>query len=411
MNAIYRRVSGEPMKGQRPPHASCIQALRRLGPTERARRLGRVSARWLQEEYGPRRRAIKSLKRRALYAPGQSQRLIEGLFGPLSAEGLRRLLPRDRTALSAVPEWCLQVHASTSPQPAIEAVALSLLVGCGVVLRPSRSDPGLLMEYVASLRREDPILGRCIMSGTDARSALAPMLRRAPLVIAYGSDETLEALRRKVGVGTRWAGHGHRISLSVVTARALRNSLRITKGTALDVWMDRQQGCLSPRVIYVEGGGEAAEIFTERLADELETLTQEDPMTPSAERDAVSRLRSLYRLRAALGERIVWRERIGRGRYAVMYDEKLGREPDGFVPLCVCVKAYKDRQQLVRKLGRLRGSIQGIALGAASNEALSWKCELRKLEPALITVPGRLQFPPLNWHHDNKPRLSDWLSK
>lgn len=393
-----------------PPSIASIRALRALGPAQTARRLGRVSARWMDPDYAPRSRAVALMRRTALYAPEQSRRLIEGLFGSLNAESLRRLVPRERAALSAVPEWCLQVHASNSPQPAVEAVALSLLVGCGVVVKPSVSDPGLLAAYVASLRREEPVLGRCIAIGTASHAGFERMLQRAPLVIAYGADRTLEALRRRIGAGTRWAGHGHRISLGVVTAGALRDPSRIARGTALDVWMDRQQGCLSPRVIYVQGGGDAAESFVERVAEELERLTRNDPLTPPAERSAVTRLRNLYRLRASLGERVVWRERIGRCRYAVMYDERIAREPDGFVPLCVSIKAFKDPRQLVRKLARLRGCIQGVALGATSAETMVWKRELQKLRPALITTPGRLQFPPLDWHHDNKPRLSDWLT-
>lgn len=395
------------------PDRAAATALRALGAAERARRLGRVSARWLRGAYAPRRRAVERLRRTALYSPAQSDRLMDALFGGLSANALSRLLRRNRALLSAAPEWCVQVHASNSPQPAIEAVALSLAVGCAVLLKPSSSDPGLLAEYVASLRREEPALGRCVrLLGDRDHRALREALRLAPLAIAYGSDRTIELLARQVGPATRYASHGHRMSLGVITSKALvSGSARIAKGAALDVWMDRQQGCLSPRVIYVQGGGEAAELFVERLADELEDLTQDDPMTPPAEREAVARLRGLYRLRASLGERIVWRERLGRGRYAVMYDQKPGREADGFVPLCVSVKAFKDPRQLVRILARWKGSLQGIALGAVPKEAPAWKRELRKLEPALITVPGRLQFPPLDWHHDNKPRLSDWLSK
>lgn len=386
--------------------------LRALDPVERARRLGGVSARWLCGDYAPRLRAIDRLERRALYAPAQSRRLIDGLFGGLSAAALTKILPADRRVLDAAPEWCVQVHASGSPQPAIEAVALSLLAGCAVVLKPSSSDPGLLAEYVASLRREDPKLGRCVypLRARDRRR-LRRVLREAPLVIAYGSDRTIELLRRQIGPGARYAPHGHRMSLSILTSAALASGpARLAKSTALDVWMDRQQGCLSPRVVYVQGGGAGTELFAERLADELELLTRNDPMTPRAERNAVSRLRQLYRLRAALGERILWRERRGRGRYAVMYDELPGRRPDAFVPLCVSVKAFKERRRLLGGLRGLQGYIQGIALGATPAEAPVWRHELSALDPALVTVPGRLQFPRLSWRHDNRPRLWDWLS-
>ncbi|MCG3175747.1 MAG: hypothetical protein MOGMAGMI_00680 [Candidatus Omnitrophica bacterium] len=376
-----------------------------------AARLGRVSALWRRREYPPRLRAVRDLGSRARYSRSQSNLLIDALFANLSTARLSGLLKAVRKT-ARIPQNCVQIHASNSPQPAVEAVALSLLVGCAVIVRPSASDPGLLRHYVNSLRKEDPALGRAVrwLEPRD-KKGLRKALANTPLVIAYGSDETLESLRRRLGPWTRLAEHGHRVSSSVLTAEALRNgAVDTARRTALDIWMDRQQGCLSPRVVYVEGGGGPCLRFAEILAGELEKLTREDPLTSPSERAAAGRLRRLYRMRAALGERIAWHERMGQGRYAVMYDEKLSREPDPFVPLCVCVKAFKSRAQLIRKLRRLSGHIQGIALAASGRRRTAWIKALSPLKASIITVPGKLQFPPLDWQHDNKPRLYDWLS-
>src|SRR5690606_34315602 len=126
----------------------------------------------------------------------------------------------------------------------------------------------------------------------------------ADCVVASGSDETIEALRRSVPSRTRFLGYGHRVSAAYIAREMLgpNEEQRVVEAAAADVVAWDQLGCLSPHVIYVETGGlQPPEGFAKPLAEELARVEKTLPRgRVDAETAAlIFQRREAYQVRAA----------------------------------------------------------------------------------------------------------------
>lgn len=90
----------------------------------------------------------------------------------------------------------------------------------------------------------------------------------AACVLAFGSDETVAALRAKVPWHAPFLGYGHKISCGVVFDADLSDDLAAR--AAADVAARGQAGCLSPRWFFAVGG--CGEAFAEALAPALDAV-------------------------------------------------------------------------------------------------------------------------------------------
>jgi hypothetical protein len=182
----------------------------------------------------------------------------------LSAEGVELALARclesapspeelERLAARAIPARRAHVLLSASVFTAAHrAIALALAASSTVLVRPSRRDPA----FSELLHACDPAL-----------FALAPELSPEPgdHVYAYGGAETLAALRGSLPSGTILHAHGPGFGVIVIGARAACDAELVAR----DVALFDQRGCLSPRVVLVEGAPSAARELAERLAGAL----------------------------------------------------------------------------------------------------------------------------------------------
>ncbi len=94
------------------------------------------------------------------------------------------------------------------------------------------------------------------------------------LVMVFGSDETIEAVRRDVPPDVVVRGYGHGMGVGIVAAGAhLRSS---AQALATDMLLFEQQGCLSPRLVVVDATCNATE-FVDLLAQELAAWNESVP--------------------------------------------------------------------------------------------------------------------------------------
>jgi len=111
----------------------------------------------------------------------------------------------------------------------------------------------------------------------DNLSEFYTKLAQADLVIAYGQDETLDTLKKYISSHTTFICHGHAESAAILFKEsANRTYLEKLK---YDMLSYDQRGCLSPRMVFVEKGGElspemCAKIFAEEI---LPPLAQQLP--------------------------------------------------------------------------------------------------------------------------------------
>lgn len=207
----------------------------------------------------------------------------------------------------------------------LRAIALPLLVGSPVLAKVSTREDVVPRFLKAALDRTNPVLGSCFrvvrFRGGD-RSRQEALFSRAEVVSLYGSDETVDAIRKTIPPSTRLMVHGHGLGAIAIPASSIsekEKAVDIAARVAIDVAAYDQLGCLSPHVICVErnsvldGAG-----FARLLADR-----GMNPIAASLPRGRV--------LRSSLADQMQWRAAARvRGRlfeektFAVSYE---GREP------------------------------------------------------------------------------------
>lgn len=319
--------------------------------------------------------AGQTLRRRLLASTGLSPAGIE--FGIRHALELH---PSDAevtalcsTAPPAPRSWV--VLSANVFVAAHRAIALGLASSPTVFVKPSRRDPVLAEALCEASRGLFAIV-----------SELAP--RAADHVYAYGSDSTMEELRRTLPEGVVLHAHGTGMGAALVTAG---DDLAVAAASvAQDVALFDQRGCLSPRIVGVAKDVDGP-AFAERLASALAAFEAKVPSgTP---------------LPADLGERVWYREvsaYLGRaypaGAGYVGYFEQAEQVPLPPAQRCVSVFSAAD---VSRCLAHVSPSLTVIATNDPGLQA-----SLAELYPgARITTLGLMQSLPFDGPVDRRNPL------
>jgi hypothetical protein len=252
----------------------------------------------------------------------------------------------------------------------LRAIALGRAASARVLVRPSRRDPALA-EALAEL----------VPDGFE----LVPELRPEPgdHFWAYGSDATLASVRAELPTGVTFHGHGSGLGAVVVDysdgARAVHE---LAAAVALDTVLFDQRGCLSPRLVCVQGDEDGARALVEAIARELARLEHElPPGTASAEQLAEQRrfadsARYAFEVVAA-----------GSGVVSLALDGRLALPP---AARNLHVVLSVDAAETLRAL---RPHLTCIA----SHGSDPWRARLRAAFPgARACEPGQMQSPPLD---------------
>ena len=153
---------------------------------------------------------------------------------------------------------------------ALRALVLARAASAHVTVRPSRRDPVFATALVKALG--DPAVTLSDEGPSEGE------------LHVYGRDETIEAIRARTSLLVR--GHGTGMGVAFVPGRA--NLGTAAARVASDVVPFDQRGCLSPRIVFVEGEPEA---FADALAEALaarEVAVPRGALTP-AERAELER--------------------------------------------------------------------------------------------------------------------------
>lgn len=361
------------------------------------RSLGKLSSRWLKKDYSYRKKAVQRLRTRSGLSEAMAEALLDLLFKELTEKKLWQLLKaelRDPLVLDGFrkdplaqrhvraqgPKQILHIFAGNVPNPAIVSFVCGMLVKSANVGKVSSKDPGFLDIYLDSLRSVDAGLART-NSLISSRSAAKELIKEADLVVAYGSDEALVEIRKELPQGKPFMGYGHRFSFALYTREVLnkRGTSSLAGKTARDIWMMDQRGCLSPLVLYAEKGGRVRPLFlAELVAEELKKLSA--GWAVYYEEGAAKTRRQVVALPALSGHRVIR------------------------------VKAFRNETEIYRALSPLRKYLQAAALEAGPSRRPGIADALACLGVNRICRAGRMQSPPLTWHHDGKFNLASWVT-
>jgi hypothetical protein len=167
------------------------------------------------------------------------------------------------------------VLSANVPTGALRALALGVATSRETLVRPSRRDPVLAELLARALSADD-----AFVRAHGGSIALVEHAAPAPgdEMHVYGSDEAVRALERASPPGVVIRAHGSGIGIAVVGAAV--DLARAASAIARDVVPFDQRGCLSPRMVLVEGDGERAEALGEALEQALSEAGARVPRGP-----------------------------------------------------------------------------------------------------------------------------------
>lgn len=345
--------------------------------------------------------ALEDLVEAELGDPG----VLDGYRPAPAAEGPSRL------RRAAGPPLLLQVQAGNVPGVGVTGMIRGLLVRSGLLVRPSRSEPGLAALFARSLADLAPILGRSVAVcwwPSDGDATWRPVTKRSGKVVVYGGDDAVRHVRARVPGDTELVPYGPRLGVAVLLPDASVQGA--ARRLAEDVCAYEQRGCVSPRVLLTPRSlrDEAARAVDESLS---EWVKQNDtaPLSPD-EAAELRRLRGRAEFPAEGDARLV--SGPGELRWTVLAggDPALRSEA---LPRVVRVHGVEGIGEIGRLLESLEGRVQALAY--AGREGLRELADAAAAAGVSRICPvGSAAWPPADWRHDGRHQLlplvrwTDW---
>jgi hypothetical protein len=311
----------------------------------------------------------------------------------------------DRLRRAIGPPLQLVVHAGNVPGVAVTAVIRGLLVRSGILNKAPADEPALVSRFARCLAEVDELLGRCVGStwwpADEVPPAWEEWVRRSGKVVVYGGQEAVEGIRRRVPGDKDVVAYGPRLGVGVVLPDAPGGA---AAALARDVCAYDQQGCVSPRIVYVIAA--RADGFADELAEALGRETQRLGVAQpgSGEATAIREARAAWEFggyRAGGGARTLGHDTDL--SWTVLLGDRPGCEAEALLRV-IYVYPAPGVAEVIRELEPLSGRIQ--ALGYWGEKFLDELGEGAALLGACRVAPfGSLAWPPADWRHEGRYQL------
>jgi hypothetical protein len=397
--------------------------------------LSAVAANWLKPDDPFRVFAITSAQARTGFSPLTLAAGLDAFFSQLTGPNLRALIEQDlghpqrlerlcasggstgHRSIAIAPEFLAHITAGNLPVPALSSLALGVLLRCAQFMKCARGSSFVPRLFAHSLYQAEPKLGACIELAEwpgGAADLDDTLVEHADCLTATGSDETLAAIRQRLPARVRFVSFGHRVSFAFVSASAQSGpaTTRLPGLAAADVAAWNQLGCLSPHIIYVEQGGTLnAEGFARELAVELARVESTEPRGDLSieEATAIASRRAIYQMRAAYSaETLIWGSPDSTA-WTVVYEAD-PRFQVSCLNRFIYVKPVADLADTLRHADPVRGKVSTVGLAAAAEQAEQLALTLARWGVTRVCPLGKMQQPPLTWHHDGRPSLGDLVT-
>ncbi len=288
------------------------------------------------------------------------------------------------------------VIAANTPLLAWVSILRALLVrSASLVKLPSGPAAEWGRLFQRSLADVSPALADCVSlhqwpGGTAALDAA--LCQNADIVMAHGSDDTIQTLRGLRPAETPFVGYGHRVSLAVLPLGTATPEALC--GLARDVLLYDQGGCLSPQTVYVEGGWAETGEIAQRFAAALRQTAHDYPLPVRSARavPAVREARALAQMEPGCR---IWADENLRWTVIARPDLQFTPSPTFGV---VSVQPLASLPDLPEAVAPVAPFLQGCA--AAGEGTADYLPGVSRL-----CSPGHLQAPPLKWRQDGRDVL------
>jgi hypothetical protein len=323
-------------------------------------------------------------------------------------------VPKGGMARAYGPELLVHVWAGNVPGLPLWSLACGLLVKAPAVGKVASAEPLFASLFTRLLAEVEPRLADALaivwFKGGDTASERA-LFNEADVVLAYGGNDTLHALRAQVPVSTRFLPHGHKLSVGLVSAAALdaQQVQTVARAAALDVVRYEQQGCYSPHTFYVARGGRVTpREFAQALAGQLAALQHKFARRDLSLEEAasVAAWRQAQELKSFAGHPV---ELLGdaAARWVVAYSDQADVLQPCALNRTVQVQAVDRLHDAVPLLAAQRAYLQTVGLAAAPQELHALAGPLGAAGATRICALGQMTAPEAGWHHDGRYSLLD----
>jgi hypothetical protein len=271
--------------------------------------------------------------------------------------------------------------------------------------------------FAHSLYEADRKLGACLEIAAWRGGNLElenALFAEADGVTATGGDETLEKIRARLPLKTRFLGYGQRVSFGFIARESLREETisEVVARAADDVIAWDQNGCLSPHVFYVEERGAVeSDQFAERLALELARREAAEPRGNIATEAsaAIASRRAMYETLAAhRGDVKIWASQNSTA-WTVVFEHDPRFQ---FSPLnrFIFVKPVADWTTVLPGADAVHGKVSTVGLAAPPEKFQELAAHFAHWGATRMCPFGQMQNPPLTWRHDGRPALGDLVT-
>ena len=307
----------------------------------------------------------------------------------------------------------LLVHSWAGNVPALSlwSFVCGLLVKAPAIGKLASAEPLFAGWFARLLAEVHPPLADCLAvvwwRGAGGEEADA-LYAQADTVLAYGGNQTLDALRRRLPVTTRFLPHGHKLGFGLIDAQAL-DTLKapgMARLAAWDVMRYDQQGCYSPHVFYVQRGAPVSPgAFADYLAAELANLQRR-----------FARRELDLEEGAALAR---WQQNMEWGGephqllgpvdapWSVAYSESLQPLAPTALYRTIAVVAVDRLDAVLPVVAAQRDYLQTAGIAAGPEELYRLAGLLGAAGVTRISAIGSMSMPEAGWHHDGRFNLLD----
>jgi hypothetical protein len=220
-----------------------------------ARTLGLVARRWLDADDSLRGQTVQALQVSTGFRANQIERALSNAFEELRVSKLRSFVAQEirthDTATAGVCRTVLHILPSNVFTAWLPAAVTTLLLGHRCLLKPSAGEPVFAPAWKRSIAQEDPVLAELV----EIVAWNEDLLHIADAVIVYGSGDTIASIQSRVPSGTCFVGYGHKLSVGVIFREAWEEErTKVLEALRRDLEPFGLAGCLSPQILFVEGG-------------------------------------------------------------------------------------------------------------------------------------------------------------
>ena len=378
--------------------------------------------RWRNPDFAPRVRVTQPLVKRTGYDPAVVEYALERLFFSIDRTTLEQSIRCELGSLDILDGFVLQNDGTRSLARGVERVgiissrttigvalssALFALCAKAQVLVKDRED-GLIQAFFATLIEEEPRLAPALHAqaweGKDTKH-----FQGYDVVIAFGSNEHLQEIRRSLDVTTHFIGHGAKLSCGVLhLTPSLLNSNEhpLFERAARDIVLYDAEGCMSLHVLFCILNEQHDATLLRRFAQRMRTAIEHagiefPPGAPSPYRD-LRRTQALAALQFAVAQHDV--ALIEASSQAIVVVD--AEQPPIMQPRSLLVVPVRSPAEVSTYMQRFHRYV----------EAVAYDQDERSVAYALatgatrITAFGFLQDPLLRSGHGGRATIRDFVT-